>query len=72
MSQKKRGIIFADYPDVVNVEQMCSMLGGVGKKTVYDLLHSGDIRYIKLGKSFKIPKACIIEYLIGNTQKVSP
>jgi excisionase family DNA binding protein len=68
----KRGAIFAEYPDVVNVEQMCSMLGGIGKKTAYDLLRSGDIRCIKLGKSFKIPKICIIEYLIGDMQKVSP
>lgn len=72
MARTKRGAIFAEYPDVVNVEQMCSMLGGIGKKTAYDLLRSGDIRCIKLGKSFKIPKICIIEYLIGDMQKVSP
>lgn len=70
--KKKGSIIFADYPDVVNVEQMCSMLGGIGKKTAYDLLRNGDIRHIKLGKSFKIPKVCVIEYLIGDTHKVSP
>lgn len=58
---------FRCYPDVVNVEQMCSMLGGIGKKTAYDLLRNGDIRHIKLGKSFKIPKVCVIEYLIGDT-----
>ena len=72
MSKKGRGVIFADYPDVVNVEQMCSMLGGIGKKTAYDLLRNGDIQSIKLGKSFKIPKVCIIEYLVGDVQKVSP
>lgn len=72
MSRKGSGVIFADYPDVVNVEQMCSMLGGIGKKTAYDLLHNGDIRSIKLGKSFKIPKVCIIEYIVGDIQKVSP
>ena len=72
MSKKGRAVIFADYPDVVNVEQMCSMRGGIGKKTAYDLLRNGDIRSIKLGKSFKIPKVCIIEYLVGDVQKVSP
>lgn len=46
---------------------MCSMLGGIGKKTAYDLLRNGDIRHIKSGKSFKIPKVCVIEYLIGDT-----
>lgn len=72
VTKSRKGTIFADYPDVVNVEQMCSMLGGIGKKTAYDLLRHGDIRHIKLGKSFKIPKVCVIEYLIGDTQKVSP
>lgn len=72
MAKNNRGMIFANYPDVVNVEQMCSMLGGIGKKTAYDLLRNGDIHHIKLGKSFKIPKICIIKYLIGDTQKVSP
>lgn len=72
MTKRSKGMIFASYPDVVTVKQMCSMLGGIGKKTAYDLLHSGDIRHLKLGKSFKIPKVCIIEYLIGDTQEVSP
>lgn len=72
MAKKNRGTLFSDYPDVVNVEQMCSMLGGIGKKTAYDLLKNGEIRYIKLGRSFKIPKICIIEYIVGNGQKVSP
>lgn len=57
--------MFADYPDVVNVKQMCAMLGGIGLKTGYSLLQSGEIKYIKIGKSFKIPKVSIIEYLIG-------
>lgn len=72
MAKKNRYMLFSDYPDVVNVEQMCSMLGGIGKKTAYELLRTGDIRHIKLGKSFKIPKVCIIEYIVGDIQKVSP
>ena len=41
------------------------MLGGIGKRTAYALLRDGEIRYMKIGKSFKIPKISIIEYLIG-------
>lgn len=62
---KNRRKLFEDYPDVVNIKQMCEMLGGIGMKTAYGLLQSGEIRYMKIGKSFKIPKICIIEYLIG-------
>lgn len=71
VARQKKGM-FANYPDVVGVEQMCTMLGGIGKKTAYDLLKNGDIRYVKIGKSYKIPKICVIEYLIGGDEKVSP
>lgn len=66
MRGKRREKIFSDYPDVVTVKQMCEMLGGIGMKTAYSLLQNGEIKYIKIGKSFKIPKICIIEYLIGS------
>lgn len=62
---KRNGQLFTDYPDVVTVSEMCIMLGGIGKKTAYALLKSGEIRYLKIGKSFKIPKASIIAYLVG-------
>ena len=64
-SQTAYKMLFTDYPDVVNVEQMCEMLGGIGMKTAYGLLQNGEIRYIKIGKSFKIPKVSIVEYLLG-------
>ena len=57
-------ILRGEYP-FVTVKQMCSMLGGIGMKTAYALLESGQIRYTKIGKSFKIPKVFIIEYLVG-------
>lgn len=55
----------ADYPDVVSVKQMCIMLGGISMKTAYKLLGNGEIHHLKIGKSFKIPKICVIEYLLG-------
>ena len=32
-------VMFPEYPDVVNVEQLSEMLGGVSIKTVYRLLN---------------------------------
>ena len=57
--------IFEEYPDVVSVEQMCAMLGGIGKRTAYSLLKDGAIRYVKVGRSFKIPKTSVVEFLMG-------
>lgn len=65
MKKQVRERMFSEYPDVVNVKQMCAMLGGIGMKTAYGLLQSGEIHYIKIGKSFKIPKVSIVEYLLG-------
>ncbi len=37
--------MFAAYPDVVNVDQLREMLGGIGYKVAYGLLHDGSIRF---------------------------
>ena len=60
--------MFAAYPDVVNVDQLREMLGGVGYKAAYGLLQDGSIRFLKIGKAFRIPKINIIEYLQRNSE----
>ena len=55
--------LFADYPDVVDIGQMRKMLGDVGNKTAYRLLHEGRIRYLKIGRGFRIPKASVIQFV---------
>ncbi|MBD9253123.1 DNA-binding protein [bacterium] len=44
---------------------MCLMLGGIGPKAAYQLLHEGHIRYFKIGKAFRIPKMSVIDYIQG-------
>jgi len=56
-------LLFCDYPDVVNVKQMCEMLGGISEKTGYRLLHSGAIKYFTIGRSYRVPKIHVIDYL---------
>ena len=62
--------MFAGYPDVVNVDQLREMLGGIGYKAAYGLLHDGSIRFFKIGKAFRIPKTNIIEYLLAVSGKM--
>ena len=57
--------VFVKYPDVVNIKQLCEMLGGIGPKAAYQLLHEGQIRYFKIGKAFRIPKKSVIDYIQG-------
>ena len=44
------------YPDVMNIEQMCDVLR-ISTKTGYKLLHEGKIPAMKIGRSYRIPKA---------------
>ena len=64
-------VMFTDYPDVVNVEQLCEMLGGPSSKSVYRLLKEGAIQSYRIGKRYRIPKVSVIEYLTGLQKSVS-
>ncbi len=39
--QQTYKLLFSDFPDVVNIAEMCQMLGGISKKTGYRLLKQG-------------------------------
>ncbi len=56
-------LMFREYPDVVTVEQMCEMLGGISIKTGYRILRSGQIKALMVGRRYRIPKINIFEYL---------
>lgn len=57
--------MFAKYPDVVEVNQLREMLGGISRKLAYKLLADNEIRSVRVGRTYKIPKVCVIEYLLG-------
>ena len=60
-------VMFTDYPDCVNVQELAQMLGIKRTKT-YELLRSGIIKSIKIGKDYKIPKINIALYILGEEQ----
>ena len=62
---RKETKLFNEYPDVVNVDGLCKMLGGISRKLAYRLLAAGDIRSVRVGRAYKIPKICVIEFLTG-------
>ena len=55
--------MFANYPDVVDVSGLQSMLGNIGKQKVYELVRKGTIKAIKVGKLYRIPKINVIAFL---------
>ena len=61
----KKQWMFENYPDVVEVDDLRKMLGGISKKLAYRLLSDQEIRSVRVGRTYKIPKICVIEYLMG-------
>lgn len=43
---------------------MRKMLGGIGVTLAYKLLKQRKIKSMKIGREYKIPKSCIIQYLL--------
>ena len=61
----KKQSMFENYPDVVEVDDLRKMLGGISKKLAYRLLSDQEIQSVRVGRTYKIPKICVIEYLMG-------
>ena len=59
----KNQVLFESYPDVVDVDDLRKMLGGISRKLAYRLLAEQTIKSIRIGRTYKIPTTCIIEYL---------
>ncbi len=59
--------MFTDYPDVVSISDLQSMLR-IGRNTAYGLLKSGAIQSIKVGQRYIIPKTSVIEFLARGLQ----
>ena len=56
------GLRFQDYPDVMSLEEMSRLLR-VSTKTGRQLLASGAVPSLKIGRSYRIPKPYLISYL---------
>ena len=54
--------MFKGYPDVVTVADVCKMLK-LGRSTVYGLLQSGEIRAVRVGRKYIIPKRSVAAFL---------
>ena len=53
---------FDDFPLTLRVEDLISILG-IGRNTAYELVRSGQIFSIKVGKQFRIPKQALIDFM---------
>ena len=54
--------MFNKYPDVLEVEEVQEMLR-LGRNAIYKLLKQGDIKSLRVGKKYIIPKTSVINFL---------
>ena len=55
-------LFLKEYPDVLTTKDLQTILG-ISSKTVFMLLHSGQVKSIKVGRNFRIPKIYLLQYL---------
>ena len=56
--------MFEQYDDVVTIRELCQMLR-IGRNKAYDLVNAGTIGSIPVGRSIRIPKQAVIDYVNG-------
>ena len=56
-----------DLPMTLRVEELMPILG-IGRNTAYELVRSGKLRSIRVGRQMRIPKNALIE-LLEDTEK---
>lgn len=54
--------VLKEYPDILTVEEMSRALG-VSTKTGYKLIRENKIECIKVGRSYRIPKAQLLSFM---------
>lgn len=59
-----------DYPDVLTVKQMASILG-IGLNSAYRLVKEKRIGCVRVGKRILIPKVCVADYLASARNTVT-
>lgn len=54
--------MFEYVPDIMTFKE-CQNVLKVGKNTLLDLIHNGEIEAFRIGNRWKIPKISIMEYI---------
>ena len=54
--------MFKNYPDVLTISQVAEALG-IGKKAAYDLVNQHILACVRIGKTIKVPKFALVEFM---------
>ena len=51
-----------EFPATLRVEDLMPILG-IGRNTAYELIRSGQIRSVRIGRQIRIPRDALLEFL---------
>ncbi len=54
-----------DYPDILTVNEACEALR-IGYNAIYELLKSGKLNAYRNGRTWRIPKIALKNYILEN------
>ena len=54
--------VLNDLPMTLRVEDLMPLLG-IGRNTAYELIRSGQIRSVRIGRQIRIPRDALLEFL---------
>lgn len=54
-----------DYPDILTVTEACEALR-IGYNAIYELLKSGTLKAYRNGRTWRIPKIALKNYILEN------
>ena len=54
--------MFNEYPDVLTVKQVSEMLN-IGRNNAYELVRSGMIKSVTIGRQIRLPKDNVINFI---------
>lgn len=55
-----------NYPDVVTTKELILMLDGICENTALSLLRQDKIKHFRIGNRYRIPKVCVIDFMMSN------
>ena len=58
-----------DLPLAIRVEDLMPVLS-IGRNSAYELVRSGKIRSVRIGRQLRIPRDAVIEFLEGEREQL--
>ena len=54
--------MYENIPEIMTLRE-CQQLLKVGKNTMLDLIHNGELSAFRIGNRWKIPKEAVVEFI---------